>query len=43
MSNPIILDGKRCADEIAEVLKERVDNLKANCNQFVTICNHIVT
>lgn len=29
MSNPIVLDGKRCADEIAEVLKERVDNLKA--------------
>lgn len=29
MSNPIILDGKRCADEIAEVLKKRVDNLKA--------------
>lgn len=29
MSNPIILDGKKCADKIAEVLKERVDNLKA--------------
>lgn len=29
MSNPIILDGKKCADEISKVLKERVDNLKA--------------
>ena len=29
MPSPIILDGKRCADAIAEVLKERVDNLKA--------------
>lgn len=26
---PIILNGKKCADAIAEVLKERVDNLKA--------------
>lgn len=29
MSNPIILDGKKCADKISKVLKERVDNLKA--------------
>lgn len=26
---PIILDGKKCSDKIAESLKERVDNLKA--------------
>ena len=30
MPNPIILDGKKCADKIVAVLKERVDNLKAN-------------